>query len=446
MTLDRKIKPQPNGRIKFNIPAIETFQLKNGLSIYFVQRNTLPIVQINLIVHSGSRFDLINKNGLSKLTSMLIDEGAGSLTGLEIDSKIESLGSVLSTDSSMEHSSISLMTLKNNIEKSLEIFSLILKEPTFKEEDFSREKEKLQTSILQLNDDASYLASTNFTNRLFDSTPYQFPGAGLKDTVTEITNNDINDFYKNNFSPKNSSLIIVGDLEENELHELTSKYFSDWNNLEKPEQLNLDFEKTKNQIILIDKPEAPQSELRIGHISKSRKAKDYFATNILNSILGGQFSSRINLNLREDKGYTYGAHSNFNYNSYGGSFSVSTSVKSENTGDAIKEILYELKNIRKSISQEELDFSKSYLTRRYPSMFETYSQLASNASLLPIYGLEQDYFQNYINNISKCTLDDVMEAAKENILLDELVTVIVGDRAKIKDQIKGFDSFEIISK
>jgi len=444
MTLDRKIKPQPNGKINFNIPTIETFQLKNGLNIFFVQRNTLPIVQMNLIVHSGSRFDLANKKGLSKLTSMLIDEGAGSLTGLEIDNQIESLGSVLNTDSSMEHSSISLMTLKSNIKKSLDIFSLILKEPTFSEEDFTREKEKLQTSILQLNDDASYLASTNFTNILFDSTPYQFPGAGLKETVTEITNNDINNFYKNNFSPKNSSLVIVGDLAEDELHKLTSKYFSDWNNSEKSEKLKLNFEKTKNQIILIDKPDAPQSELRIGHISKSRKSKDYFATNILNSILGGQFSSRINLNLREDKGYTYGAHSNFNYNYFGGSFSVSTSVKSENTGDAIKEILFELTNIRKSISQEELDFSKSYLTRRYPSMFETYSQLASNASLLPIYDLEQDYFQNYANNIAKCNLDDVMEAAKENIRLDELIMVVVGDRKKIKDQMKGFDSFNFI--
>ncbi|MEE9431748.1 MAG: pitrilysin family protein, partial [Melioribacteraceae bacterium] len=426
MILDRTKKPAPNGKIVFNIPNIKNYTLENGLNVFFVQKNTLPIVQINLIVHSGSRFDIKDRSGSSKLTSMLIDEGAGSLSGLEIDNEIESLGSILSTDSSIENSSISLITLKENLKRSLELFSLVLKEPSFNDEDFQREKEKLETTILQLNDDASYLASTKFRNVIFSSSPYQFPSSGLKNTTSLISNNDVENCYENNFSPSNSSLIIVGDLTEKEFHNLTSTYFADWKASAKPKQLNIKFNNTKKQIIIIDKPQAPQSEIRVGHISKTRKAKDYFATNIMNSILGGQFSSRINLNLREDKGYTYGAHSNFNYNSFGGSFSVSTSVKAENTGDALKEILFELKNIKTSISQTELDFSKSYLTRRYPSMFETYSQLASNASLIPIYGLELDYFQKYVANISKCSLEDVLKSANDNIYLDQLVVVLVG--------------------
>jgi len=444
MILDRTVKPKPNGKIKFNIPFINTFKIKNGLNVYYIQRNTLPIVQVNLIVHSGSRFDTKNKNGLSKLTSILLDEGAGSFTGLEINNEIESLGSILNVESSIEHSTVSLMTLKDNLDKSMEIFSLIVREPSFNNDDFEREKEKLSTTLLQLKDDPSFLASQHFRNILFNATPYQFTSSGLQETITSLTNDEIKSFYKNNFLPGNSSLIIIGNLTQEEIHTLASKYFAEWQNKIHTPKLKVRFNKTEKQIILIDKPNAPQTELRIGHISKSRKTKDFFATNIFNSILGGQFSSRINLNLREDKGYTYGVHSSFNYNFYGGAFTIASSVKLENTGDAIKEILTELENIKTTISKDELDFSKSYLTRRYPSMFETYSQLAGNTSLIPIYKLELDYFQNYVSGIAKCTLDNVVKAAKNNINLDELVIVVVGNKKKIKEQIKYLDSFKLI--
>jgi zinc protease len=446
MIIDRKVKPQPNGKVNFKLPEIQIFTLDNGLKVYYVHKNTLPITQVNLIIHSGSRYDFSDESGLAQLTSMLIDEGAGNLTGLEIDNEIELLGSILSIDSAKEYSSISLLSLNENIHRSLELFTLILQEPNFNEVDFKREKEKLITHILQQNDNPAYIANTEFKSYLFNNTPYKFPNTGLTKTVEKITNNSVQKFYQENYLPSNTSLIIVSGSDEHEIYSLAQRYFGNWKTSKKVESLKVNFKNSEKKIILIDKPDASQSELKIGHLSKSRKSKDFYAASVMNSILGGQFSSRINLNLREDKGYTYGAHSSFSYNSFGGYFSVSSSVKTENTGDAIKEILFELENIKSTVTQKEVEFAKSYLIRRYPALFETYSQLASNLSLIPIFDLDKDYFDNYTDNISKVTIEDVSKAANDNILLDNLTIVIVGDKTKVLKQLNDFSSFCIIEK
>ncbi len=446
MIIDRTIKPEPKGRVNFRLPEIETFKLENGLTVYYAHKNTLPITQFNLIVHSGSRFDPEGKNGLSQLTSMLLDEGAGSYSGLEIDNEIESLGSILSIDSTKEYSSISLLTINENIYKSLDIFSLIIQDPNFNKEDFTREKEKLITHILQQNDNPSYLANVEFKSYLLNKTPYQFPNTGFAHTVKTITNKDVKHFYKQNFVPANSSLIVISGSDRKDIYSLAEKYFGTWKSISNSNGLNVNFKNTKKKIVLINKPDASQSELKIGHIAKSRKSRDFYATSVLNTILGGQFSSRINLNLREDKGYTYGAHSSFSYNSFGGFFSVSSSVKTEHTGDAIKEILFELENIKTTLTNKEVEFAKSYLIRRYPALFETYSQLSSNLSLISIFDLSKNYFNNYTAKISKITLDEVRKAAIDNLLTDNLTIVVVGDKKKIEPQLMEFDSYEIIKK
>ncbi len=446
MKLDRTIKPKPNGAIHFKLPDIKTFYLNNGLKIYYSNKTALPITEIKLLIHSGSRYDFINNNGVSQLTSMLIDEGAGNLSALEIDNELELLGSILNIDSTKEYTNMSLLTLNENLEKSLELFSLILQNPNFKEEDFTREKEKLFTNILHNYDNPSFIAGIEFKKILFDKTPYKFPNIGSIETVKKITNNSVKSFYKKNFFPSNASLIVVSNINEEKIISFSKKFFGTWNGEGNKKPLHVNFKKTKKRIFVIDKPDAPQSELRIGHLAKSRKSKDFYATSVLNTILGGQFSSRINLNLREDKGYTYGAHSSFNYNSFSGYFIVSTSVKSEHTGDAIKEILYELDKIKISIKNEEVEFAKSYLIKRYPALFETYSQLASNISLIPIFDLENNYFDNYTANILSVKQSEVIKAASENILSDELIIVIVGDKSKVIKQLNGFSSYEVIEK
>lgn len=447
--LDRKIKPEPSGKIDFKLPNIKIFSLDNKLKVYHVVKDSLPIIQINLIIPAGSIYCSPDKNGLSTLTSMLIDEGAGDLDGLEISNRIEMLGSILSINSNKEYTTISLLSLKENFPKSLEIFSLILQKPTFNQLDFDREINRLNSKIIQLNDDPSYLASSRFNKELYKNTPYKLSSNGSIDSIKNITNQDVLEFYKNHYSPNGAALIVVGDISRNELEMLLNESIALWKNNNTPNYKGYNLEQSQRKIILIDKAEAAQSEIRVGHISEARNSNNFYARTIMNSILGGQFSSRINLNLRENKGYTYGANSNYHYLRLGSSFAVSTSVKSENTSASLTEIIFELKNIKTSITSDEIDFSKSYLIRRYPSLFETYSQIASNISLLHIFELEKDYFSNYINNISNVTPNEIEDCAKESIRLESLVIVVVGNQKEIGDQLNKFvalNNFELVIK
>lgn len=434
--LDRTIKPIPSGKIEFKLPEINIFTLNNSLKIYHVKKSTLPIVQLYLITPAGSIYDNKNKYGSSKLTSMLIDEGAGNLSGLEISDRIDMLGTILNISSNKEFITLSLLTLKNNLDKSLEIFSLIIQSPNFNKSDFDRELQRLQNQTLQLNDEPSYVASSEFVKTIYQSTPFEFPSNGKPESVKLISNHDIKNFYSKRFLPNNSFFIVVGNIGCNELEKQLNKYFAEWETKNNSIDLFDKIKQTSKNIIFINKPDAAQSEIRVGHFSKGRNSEDFYARTILNTILGGQFSSRINLNLREDKGFTYGANSNYGYNKLGSTFTVSTSVKSDNTVDAVKEILFELENVKSTITNEELVFSKSYLIRRYPSLFETYSQVATNISLLPIFDLNPDYFQKYIDHINCVTLEDVTKAANENILSDQMLIVVVGNKSIIKDDLK----------
>ncbi|MBK8943814.1 MAG: insulinase family protein [Ignavibacteriae bacterium] len=440
--LDRSIKPIPTGKIQFTTPNIEKFFLENSAQVYFNKKDNLPIIQLNLIIPCGSIYNPNGKEGLSFLTSMLLDEGADNLSGFEISDKLELMGSILNINSNKEFTTISLLCLKEKFENSLEILSKIILHPNFNDDDFERQKLKLVTKNIQLEDDPSYVASNIFNKKIFKNTNYQFPSSGINSSIESITNSDIKNFHSETYLPIGSFFVIVGNIEKSNVANLLNKYFEGWKN---QNRVNHNFEKIifDKKIIAINKPEAVQSELRIGHFSKGRNSDDFYSRSLLNSILGGQFSSRINLNLREAKGFTYGANSNYNYNSLGSTFSVSTSVKSENTGDSIKEILFELNEIKNIIHQHEIDFAKSYLVRRFPSMFETYSQIASNISLLPLYNLPQNYFDTYIRKLSEVELNDVLKAAKENIDFDKLLIVVVGNLKLIEEQIAQFDEFEI---
>lgn len=436
--LDRTIKPIPTGEIEFNLPEINKFELDNKLKVYFVKKDTLPIIQINFVIPSGSIYDPQNQNGIAKLTSMLLDEGAGNLSGLEIADKLETLGAILNINTNKEFTTLSLLTLKENLVKSLEIISLIITSPDFNKTDFERELLRLKNQIFQLNDDPSYIASDEFIKTVYSGTPFEFATNGSLETIKNIAEEKIKSFYSVRYLPNKSYVITVGDTNQDELNKLLNTFFGHWQINEPVIISSTTVKKTSRQIIFIDKPNAAQSELRVGHFSKGRNSDDFYARTVLNSIIGGQFSSRINLNLREDKGYTYGVNSNYSYNSLGSTFTISTSIKTENTIEAVKEILFELENVKSTITEEEITFSKSYLIRRYPSLFETYSQVAANISLLPIFNLQDDYFENYISNLNSVNLREVSKAANDAILLDEMVVIVLGNKSIIKDTLNKF--------
>ncbi len=437
--INRKIKPSSSGEIEFNLPVIKEFETVNGLKILLVEKNKLPIVQLLFLCNSGSTFDEPRKNGLANLTAMMLDEGAGEYDALQLSDEIDILGSNVSIRIDEDNIFISVQTLKENLERTVELFCKIITGPRLNEKDFQREKRKALTRIIQRKDNPDEVADAIFEFNLYGkNNPYANLYLGNENSVNALSVEDVRNFYKTFIIPGNSVLIAVGDTTKQELVTLLNKYLSGWKNAVR-KTIRFDEPIRKgSRIIICHKENAMQSEIRAGHFSSKRNEGNYFARLMLNTILGGQFSSRINLNLREDKGYTYGAFSRFNYFRNQAHFYVSTSVSTENTGNAIKEILSELKKIRDGITEEELNFAKSSLIRKFPSNFETYSQIAGNLTGKVIFSLPDDYFNTYLDNIKKVSKKEIDETAVKEILTEEILIAVVGDINKISEQLKEF--------
>ena len=444
-TLDRSKKPSPYGEIKFKLPQIERFRLKNDLNVLFVRKENLPVLRFTLIAGSGSKFDPTGKKGLANLFARVLDEGAGDYNAFELSEEMDILGSSFNISCFNDNVHLTLQTLTENLDKSLELFGTIISQPHLDEKSFEREKRKTLTQIQQIQDSPEDIADIAFDRIIFgEENPYAYSSIGSNDDVNNLSQKDVKSFYENNFLPNNSTLIIVGDSTKNELGKKLNKYLSEWKSTKKISELKYPSRKENLSVYLIHKEGSVQTEIRVGHLSSKRDNEKFFAKHLLNLILGGQFSSRINLNLRENKGYTYGAHSRFNYLKEAAQFEVSTSVGSENTGNAIKEILDELKKIKEGITDKELDFARSSLIRRYPGNFETYGQISANLVSLVLHSLPDNYFNTYIDSLSKLNIEDVNKAATGNIFPEKLSVLAVGDKNLILKQLQDLNISNVI--
>lgn len=444
-TMDRNIKPKESGQITFALPKIEKFKLENGLEVYFIQKNKLPLVQLNLIVNAGSTFDPDGKKGTSNLFAMAVDEGAGNYDALALSDEFDRLGSNFSVHSTQDSIYFSLQSLSENFERSLELFSTVLTKPHLSEQDFEREKRKVITRILQIKDEPDEIADSVFEKLLFgNKNPYASQTIGYDEDVKNISVEDLKNFYLKYIHPNNSALVVVGDTTLSQLQGQLNKYFKDWKSSPLPPQILYQRKDNLSKIYVVNKKDSVQTEIRMGHYSAKRNDGDYFSKSILNTILGGQFTSRINLNLREKKGYTYGAHSQFNYYKNEAYFYVSTSVASENTGNAVKEIFNELNNIKQGVLPSELEFAKSSIIRKFPANFETYKQVATNLAGIILHSLPDNYFNTYLQNVNSVSMENVNDAAVKHISPEQVVTVLVGEKDKIMNQINELKLGEVI--
>ncbi len=426
---DRINMPVVKSEITFKLPKPNEFLLDNGLRVIFIQKDRLPLVRLNLILNAGSKFDPENKNGLSYLTSLVMDEGADGMNALQLSDEFDMLGSSFNVSTDNDLINLSLQTLSENFDRSLELFNKVLLKPSFNDEDFDREKKKLITRIMQSKDEPDYLADQIFNRVILGkSNSYSSPVSGYEETVESILIDEIKSHYAKFFSPSNSCLIVVGDLDQVELESLLDKYFLEWENNKSDFTFSASSTEPSKKIYLHHKEGSVQTEIRVGHITPKRNQKDFFQRYLLNTILGGQFTSRINLNLRERNGYTYGATSRFQYFKDTAFFEVSTSVGIENTANALKEILFELDNIHYGVTDKEIDFAKSSITKKFPLNFETYRQIASGVAGKILYNLPANYFDTYIKNVNVVSKSEVDKSAKEFINNYKLSIVLVGDK------------------
>lgn len=442
--MDRTSPPVINGNITFKLPDEKKLKTANGIEVRFIKKDELPIINLNILIEAGSKLDPGEKQGLAYLTSLMIDEGAGEYDSIEFNKQINLLGSSFGISCDNDYFYISLLTLTEKFEQSLELVSLVLKQPKFGMEDFEREKKKLLNILLQAQNDPEDVAHKVFESKVYGTAnKYGNSIPGSIESIEKITLEDVKNYYNGRIIKNKPVIIITGNIDETTLLNLLNEKFSFIISTETATETEYSIKTNPTKVFVVDKPDAPQTEIRIGHPVNHRNSPDYYARLLVNMILGGQFSSRLNANLREEKGLTYGVHSFFSYNKMGGYFCVSTSVDTEKTYEAVSEIINELNGMRKGISDSELEFAKSSVIKKYPLNFETYGQISGNMTNKFIYNLENDYFDTFTKRIKNTGNDEVLEAARNNLKPDSLVIVLVGNKDVIMKQIASFPGIPI---
>jgi zinc protease len=437
-TFDRTKPPELGPPPRVTLPPIVTRQLANGLKLIIVEQHELPLADFVLLVGSGGTSDPAGKTGIANLTAQMLREGTTTRKSLDIADQIAFLGINLSSTSSWESSTLSLHTPTAQLDSALALFADVALHPSFPANEFDRIKKNRLTELLQLRDQGPAIANIAFPAILYGSAhPYGVPLIGTEASVKSLTTADLQSYYQSNFKPNNTTLIIVGDVNPDQIEQKINGLFGGWQRGDIP-ALNYG-EPPKSgttTIYLIDKPGAAQSSFRIGSVGVPRSTKDYFALTVMNTILGGSFSSRLNQNLREAKGYTYGAGSRFDMRRAAGPFSASAEIVSAKTDSALLEFMKELNNIRQSVPADELSRAKRYLQLQLPGNFETTQQIGAALVPVALYGLPLDFFNNYVQNVEAVTQADVARVAQQYINPGSLAVVIVGDRKTIETALK----------
>lgn len=428
--------PKPGPDPSFRLPSIDKRKLSNGLNVWIVKESELPIVSMNMVFNSGGTADPQDRAGLASFTSSLLNSGTKTRSAVDIANQLQSIGASLGAGSGWDSANVSMQTLTKNLDKALEIYADVVMNPTFPEAEFKTLQGRSLNALKQRRDNANAISAVVYPNLLYGKNhPYGKPLGGDENSIKSLSRVELEKFYATYYRPNNATLIVVGDAKADTLLPKLETAFAGWKAGEVPTVRtpeNVAFEKAG--IYVVDKPGAAQSVLSIGQVGVARDNPDYFPLMVMNSILGGQFSARVNMNLREDKGYTYGARTGWSMRRGAGPFEASADVQTAVTKESVQEFLKELSGIRGAIpvTAAELEYNKQSIIRRYPQGFETVGQISGQLSNLVVYGLPDSYFNEYIARVNAVTLDDVNRVANKYLTPDKMAILVVGDRKTIE--------------
>lgn len=432
------LRPKAGPARSYRFPTFSDERLSSGLRLLTAPVSKLPVVTMLVLVDAGSANDPAGKEGVAALTAGLLLEGTAQLSGAEISEKFEKLGTSAESGADWDSAFVKLTALSDHLEDAATLLGQILQRPAFPEREVERLKAERLAEILQLETEPRGLADEKFSEFLYSpDSRYSKPDEGGAETVSALSRTDVENFFRANYRTGSTTVILAGDITLESARLLVEKAFQNWlPGAAESQRLVATARTSRKSVHIVDKRDAPQSELRVGHVGLPRKIPDFFATLVMNAVLGGLFGSRINLNLREAHGYTYGASSFYDWRRGPGPFVVSTAVQSDVTTPALREILLEIERIRvKQISDEELSLARDYLDGVFPIRYETTAAIASALATLVIYDLPADYYGTYRNNIRGVSVDAVLKAAQAHLHPDLLQTIVVGDARAIKDSV-----------
>ncbi|HSP13685.1 MAG TPA: pitrilysin family protein [Thermoanaerobaculia bacterium] len=431
----RASAPPPGPPRPYHFPHITRATLPNGMRVLVAENHNAPIVSLRALVRSGADHDNAQLAGLASLVGDLLDEGAGERDAIRLAEDIGLLGGSMGTGTDWDASYISIDVLSRNVGPMVAILSDVASRAMLPPDGFQRVRNERLTEILQQRDEPSVIAGKRFSALLYGEGVYGNSVVGNAESVARIALDDVRRFYQQHFVPNNGSLIIGGDINPNDAVAIVRDTFGHWTRGSEPPRPAVQPRPVdSSRIYIIDRPQAVQSEIRVGHIGVPRSSEDYFPLSVMNALLGGVFNSRINLNLRERHGYTYGARSQFAFRRQAGPFVVAAPVRNEVTRESVEEVFVELRRIRTGdVEQQELDDTKNYLMGVFPATVQSSSDIASRLADMELYGLPEDYFDHYRENIAAIDRDAITRVAQKYIDPDRAIIVVVGSAKLIRE-------------
>jgi zinc protease len=447
---DRSVEPPQGTSPKLNIPSTWTTTLENGMKVYGIEQNEIPTVNFSLVMEGGHLLDDINKNGVANLMTDIMMEGTANKTPQELEEEIEVLGARINMYTTRESIVISANCLARNFDETLALVEEILLEPRWDEEEFARIKIKTINEIKRSDANPNVVAGRVYNKILYGKNHiFSYPTSGTVASVEALTIEDLKAFYYKNFSPSISNFHIVGAITEADSKNNLTSFGEKWKAKEViiPSYL-IENNRDKASLYFVDIPGAKQSVINIGYISMARTDKDFYPAEVMNYKLGGSFSGNVNLILREEKGYTYGARTGFNGSKIKGTFKASSSVRTNTTGESVSIFKEEIADYKNGVSQEDLDFTKNAMIKSNARRFETQFSLLGMLQEMSTYNLPADYIAEEEAFISAMTLEQHKQLANKYLDETKMAYVVIGDAATQFSQFKDmdFDEVKLMSK
>lgn len=431
--------PPPLPSRAIQIPKAYETTLANGIVVVLVKDTRLPLVSYRLAFRTGDAHDPRELPGLTDLLTGLVTEGTQSLTSRQIADEVGRMGATLSAGATADYSTIAASSLSAFGDNMLELIADVTRNPSFPDNEVDLLKQNTKESLKQQRAQPTFLATEMLSRVIFGEHPYSIVAPTLE-SLEAVTREKIAEFHRSMFLPNNAVLVAAGDIDQDTLLKRIEALFGDWQPGELPKD---DFSnppvRSSRSAYLVDRPGSAQSNIVIANLGITRTSPDYFPMLVMHTVLGANASSRLFMNLREEKGYTYGAYSSLDARRAAGTFRVSAEVRSVVTGDSLKEFFYELNRIREQpVSEQEIADAQSYLTGVFPLRLETQEGLIDQLVQIKMYGLPDNYLETYRERIQAVTGDDIQQVATKYVKPDEAAVVIVGDGREILQQVEPY--------
>lgn len=435
--VDRSRPPALGTPIPPVIPAIRRARLRSGVPVLLAERPALPVVDVRLVVRGGAALDPPGLEGVAALAAAALDEGIESHDGPALAAALARIGASYRAWVDWHDTTLSLHVLTPQLRTALELFAGIARAPTFPEDAVARRRAQRAASLRQDRDEPAVTASRAISRAIYAPHRYGIGPAGTPECVEVLEHDEIVRAYTEHFGPERAFIVAAGDVTLESLVPMLDELFGDWQGgapLVEPAPPPAD---GATVIHVIDRPDAPQSELRVGHPGPPRSTSDYFPLVVGNTILGGAFTSRINLVLREQKGLTYGARTGFAFRRAGGPFAASVAIQTDATAEAVRDILDAMDAMRASAPRDdEIDRARSYLALGLPRALETAGALADRVADIEDHGLPDDYLARYLDHIMAVTPDQVRAAATRHLQPEKAAIVVVGDLERVREPLE----------